>query len=382
MATDSHRLAEELASQASAARARGAAIEARALYLRAAEAEEIAVRGVSPDRERTKGILGVSLVALLYKAREFGRAERWCFRLLGDGLPEAHERQVRELLRVVADERLLLEKWGKQYTTSSFLASIDGDEIGAGTAPFDVATATGNAVMSIVYRIAEAQGGFGFRTAGPPPEAVKSAVQARAVEAAVGSYRLGLRFAEPAQQDLIEALQPAPLSAQRVCDSLFTFLTRANAGDAAGVAEVVSQPTRSVLLKLVRNLLPAEGSRRIDFIRAKDDEVERVRVDRFTRVQVRQLLSAEPASAPKQPGERPGEVVGRLRGLHLDDCWLSVSKDEGGEQRCEFTKGEVLDDVVSPLVNQRVRVVGSWRTGQAHERFHMRDVESAAGEAG
>jgi hypothetical protein len=59
---------------------------------------------------------------------------------------------------------------------------------------------------------------------------------------------------------------------------------------------------------------------------------------------------------PTAPTESDEEIVltGTLRGLHLDDDWIDVIV-AGAHQRVNGV-GDVVDDLIGPMVNREVRV--------------------------
>lgn len=106
---DAHGIAQDLSSRAAILAATGDAAGARALYRDAAIQEERAFADTPLDKPRTRGIFAVSLVSLHYKSRDYVAAERWCYRLLGDdAFGDPVHRQLRELLEVVTDKKLLV----------------------------------------------------------------------------------------------------------------------------------------------------------------------------------------------------------------------------------------------------------------------------------
>ncbi len=49
------------------------------------------------------------------------------------------------------------------------------------------------------------------------------------------------------------------------------------------------------------------------------------------------------------------QITGVLRALHLERDWLEIKLDEGPLVRV-YQTGEVIDDIVGPMVNRRVIV--------------------------
>jgi tetratricopeptide (TPR) repeat protein len=107
-----HQQAQELAARAGLLAQDGRWAEALPLYERAAEWEKKALDQVPPDRVRTRGILGVSLASMLYKARSLERAETTIHALLSQSdLPPAARQELRDLLKAIWDEQAAIATW-------------------------------------------------------------------------------------------------------------------------------------------------------------------------------------------------------------------------------------------------------------------------------
>ena len=66
------------------------------------------------------------------------------------------------------------------------------------------------------------------------------------------------------------------------------------------------------------------------------------------------------------------QLVGILRGLHLDKDWLEIVSRETGESFHILGASEVIDDVVGPMVNHPVIVDVVFR----HNKPMFRDIQS------
>jgi lipopolysaccharide biosynthesis regulator YciM len=97
-----HQTAQELATEASIARKAGRIDHAETLYRRAAEHEARALANVSADRPRTRGIIGVSLAALYFKAGNHDEAQRVAKTLLANpDLPDDSRVKLEEIVDAV-----------------------------------------------------------------------------------------------------------------------------------------------------------------------------------------------------------------------------------------------------------------------------------------
>ena len=97
-----HECSERLASRAEMAAREGRRDEARALYARAADAEENAVADLDPSKARTLGVSVVSAASLHYKANQRARAESVAVRWLGfEAMPAFAKDQLQLLLQSI-----------------------------------------------------------------------------------------------------------------------------------------------------------------------------------------------------------------------------------------------------------------------------------------
>ena len=366
---DRHATAQELSARAAAFLAGGRTQEAQNLFAEAAEHEAAAMAAVPTDRIRTRSVLAVSVASLLYKGARLDEAERAIFSYLALGDFEVWaDTQLRELLQVVSDERLLMNTVARRYTGDNITVCLRGGEIGAGTGPLDLILEAATGFRSLLYRMAEWVGRYPLRHHGPPPKDLQDLVQARATEAAVGSYKLEIRLTEPAQPHLFERprVQPAELS-----DRLFNFLECLTAGTTKDLEDVVPQSDyRKALLQLTRNIVP--GGRRlreVGIYRTKNDRLQSVYLTDALPSRIREVIPKE-----ESPSEERLSYRGTLRALHLDRNWLELALEDGSHVTCD-TVPDMLDDVVGPMVNRHVLVTGPLRQKRGKSRLLVSEIE-------
>jgi len=367
---DHHRRAEELSAQAAVEARSGRRQESWRLYSTAADVEAVALEDIPRESERTRSILSVSVASLLYKARRYDEAELAIFRFLGSGsLTEWASGELRELLEVVADERLLLAQYGRRYSGSALTVSLRGGEIGSGTGPLDLILSKATGFKSIIYRVAEWIGEYPLRVRGSPPPELQHFIQARATEPAYGSYRMEVRLTEPEQQDLFEEVRVQPAEVSDTVFRLFESLTRGTREDVESL--VPDRRYRKALLDLCRNVVP--GGKRVKemgLYRSGADGVESIYLTSDVGARVRDFTPKPSA----EPGRERQTLQGTLRALHLDRNWLEVTIESGKHIRCD-TLPDMLDDVVGPMVNNEVRVSGQMRTHRRSERLLVDEIE-------
>lgn len=366
---DQHTTAQELSARAAAILTEGRAQEAQRLFAEAANHEAAALAAVPVDGIRTRSVLSVSVASLLYKGARLDEAEKAIFRYLASGDLDAWaDTQLRELLHVVTDERLLMNTLDRRYSGETITVSLRGGEIGTGTGPFDLILEKASGFRSLLYRIAEWVGQFPLRRHGPPPKELLDLIQARATEPAAGSYRMEIRFTEPIQPHLFEPprVPPAQLS-----EGLFKFLECLTAGTKKDLEDLVPQSDyRRALLQLTRNIVPGgKRIREIGIYRTKQDRLESVYLTDALPSRIREAIPTQ-----RPPAEEHTSYRGVLRALHLDRNWLTLTLEDGTHITCD-TVHEMLDDVVGPMVNRHVLVMGTLRQKRGRSRLLVSEIE-------
>jgi hypothetical protein len=370
MLNEKHKESVELASAGANALAEGKSKEAFHFYARAAQLEEEALKAIPSDKTRTRSILSVSLAALLYKSQQFEKAEITIFRMLGtETLQEWANRQLRELLQVVSDERVLATELQSRYSEESITVSLRGGEIGTGTGPLDLILEKASGFRSLLYRFAELIGNYPIRRSGNPPKELVDLIQARATEPMPGSYQLKIRLTEPIQPGLF---QPSPVQPRDLSNVMFQFFDHLMVGDPQGLEELVPQPDyRKALLQLTRNVIPrGKRIKEIGLHRTHDQKPESVYLTEALSPRISEVIPKTPKGAEDEELER----CGVLRALHLDKNWLELTLPNGLHEKC-YTLPDMLDDVVGPMVNRKVVVRGpKYRRGRG-EGLLVQEIE-------
>lgn len=372
MPNEMHRKAQEIAAEAATALEIGTVGKGLQLYAQAADLEEQAFKGVSEEKARTRSILAVSFIALLYKAQLFERAELGIFRLLGlESLQPWAVAQLRELLQVVSDERVLADTLHTRYSGESITVALRGGEIGTGTGPLDLILDKAAGLQSLLYRFAEWKGEYPLRRSGSPPKNLTELIQARVTEPSLGSYKLEIRLTEPIQQDMFK---PSPFKPTELSDAIFDFYGRLTGGDPTQIDTVVPQVEyRKALLLLTRNVSPrGRRVREIALYRTRKNEIQSVYLTDAITERIKQVLP----KPPRDEGRQELQLCGTLRALHLDKNWLELTLPNGVHETC-FTLPDMLDDVVGPLVNKRVIVRGPKTHRGRGEHLLVQEIELA-----
>ena len=106
-----HRLSEELESDAEVAARRSEHSRALGLYIKAAQAEKLALKEVEPAKLRTYGVTAVSAVALHFKAAQWEQAANLAHRCLkSERLPDFAAQQMEGLLGSIKAKQAAVKK--------------------------------------------------------------------------------------------------------------------------------------------------------------------------------------------------------------------------------------------------------------------------------
>jgi hypothetical protein len=351
-----HSQSERLAAEGERAARAGDRASAENLYHQAAEAEAEALAHVGPEKQRTRGITAVSAVALWYKAHELSQAEQLAHRCLGGGeLPEFARSQIRDLLTLIWATKSA-EATGVRFVPGDVLVSVKGGNVVYGGAPLDLIIKKVEGVQAVLLRTVEMLLGREFRRRGGPPADIQSMFRPWLFQAPAGSYQFAVRVQEPAQMDLWQSERP---KIEQITGKFFQILhASATDPDAQLEAVVPDKQYREAFLNLSRNLAPTGKSfERLD---VRDAGAPGAIVASFE-VQTRQGLNAVLGrSRPERVAtstDEPDTIRGTLRALHLDQDWLEIVTSDSPPQHLKIEQaGEVLDDVVGPMVNRLVNV--------------------------
>jgi hypothetical protein len=369
--SDHHSLSEKLAVDAELARRSGQIVLAESLYRKSAIEEVAALEALESDKARTRGITAVSAVALWYKGREFSYAERLAHRCLGVELPAFAEIQLRDLLSAIWTAKAA-EKNGIRFIPGDVLVSVRGGQVIQGGAPLDLIVRKVEGIQSVLFRTVEMLLSRPFRRRGGPPADIQSMFRPWLFQAPVGSYQFAVRVQEPDQRPLWSTDRP---QIENVTSTFFRVLqATAKEPEDALPAVVPDAEYRSAFVSLARNLAPT--GKTFERLVIADASMPTQPHVTFAS-EARQDLNAILKKLKTSHNDDTFEVVtirGILRGLHLDRDWLEVMTDEPfehGEHVRIREAGEVLDDVVGPMVNRRV-LVSAERRGAA---YTFRDIE-------
>lgn len=372
MSWDSHHsTSERLAIEAEAARRVGNSQRAEKLYQQAAAEEAQAFSELPDNKQRTRGITAVSAVALSYKGRGYKLAEHLAYQYLVEELPSFAQAQLQGLLQMIwtahgaasADIR---------FVPGDVLVSVKGGEILYGGAPLDLIIEKIASIKAVFFRTVEMLLERPFRKRGEAETEIQSMFRPWLFQAPAGSYQFAVRLEEPKQRALWD--QPNKPRVDQVTTTFFRIL-RASASDPGGElpAVVPNEQYRKAFLKLSRNLAPSRRGKTFERLEVHDVSVPSEPVASFAMETRERLNTALQESEPVKglPTEEPVILRGVLRALHLDKDWLEIAIADPPFHIRIDKAGDVLDDVIGPMVNRKVMVT----VVQRKQKRLYRDIE-------
>lgn len=361
-----HGESERLAIEAQLARGQRELERAERLYEEAGDRERLAFDSLDASKARTRGITGVSAVALWFKARAYAKSEQFAHVLLADPtMPPFAREDLRILLQSIWIEAAK-QSAGVGFLPGQVMVSVKGGTVVTGGAPLDLIVDKVQMIQSMFYRTLEYLNGVPHRKVGRPSRELQEACQPWLFQTAPGSYQFSVAVQKPVQANF---LRPS-VEPDRVAGHFLEIVTASAVPESGELDRLVPDETyRSTFLKMARNLAPT--GKAFETIEFRSAEGRPIALGVEARVLMTKRLRA---AAPKVAAEEEEvELVGVLRAVDLNKDWLDLL-EEGGDSRHVTGLAEALDDVIGPMVNRRV-VVRALRTKA--KKLLFRDVELA-----
>lgn len=368
-----HSSSEKLAIEAERARREGSYNRADELYRQASLEEAQAFAALAVDKQRTRGVTAVSVVALSYKGRDYASAERLAYHYLGQGhLPSFAEKQLRDLLQIIWSARGA-ENAGIHLVPGDVLVSVQGGEIIYGGAPLDLITQKIESIQAFLFRTVELLLHRPLRKRGGPEPDIQSMFRPWLFQAPAGSYQFAVRVEEPKQRELW--VQPDKPKAEQVTGTFFRVLRAAANDPVHELPSVVpDEQYRDAFLNLSRNLAPSSSRKSFERLEVHDASAPDDPIASFV-VETRQLLNAALRKRVDEDASTSSNKTvilrGILRALHLDKDWLEIATTDTPSHIRIDKAGDVLDDVIGPMVNRSVVLT----VVQRGRKYLYRDIE-------
>lgn len=350
-----HSNSEKFASLADSALKKGDIGEAEKYYREAAKAEEQAISFVDLSKKRTLCITVVSTAALYFKGKEFEKAELVAHKWLGcDKLPEFATNQLQTILQTIWNEKTF-KKAGVEFTKGTVLISVSGGLVVPGGAPLDLIHRKVDEVKNLFYRIIEMQLNLPFRKRGAPPSEIQEQFRPWLFQAAPSSYQFAVRIQKPAQFSLFPSKEP---KIEEVTGKFFEVLEASAKESHDELMKIIpNEDYRDSFLKLTRNLAPTGKSfEKLEIKSAIDKESFPITFMPESRKALNKTLRATKKKSDKDIKSTEKQLSGILRALHLDKDWIEINIPEESDAVIIYQTGDMIDDIVGPMVNQKVLV--------------------------
>ncbi len=323
------------------------------LYRKAAEEEVLAISQVEPGKMKTLAVTVTSAASLWFKAEDLRRAEQLaCQWLAADEIPSFASDQLQTVLQSVWNERTLRES-GIKFSGGEVFVRVTGGEVVHGGAPLDLISLKVDEVRNLFYRTVELLLNRPLRRKGTPSTDIQERFRPWLLQAPAGSYQFAVRVQKPIQLPLYPEKEP---EAEEVSKKVLEIIDGAMQEKAALLVErVPNAEYREVFLKLARNLAPTGRTfKTLEMRSASDVDARPVILTPDARQTVNATIRAGKKSDTKTEAKIE-ELTGTLRALHLDRDWIEIALPDGQHIQVHQT-GDVIDDIVGPLVNHKVIV--------------------------
>jgi hypothetical protein len=231
------------------------------------------------------------------------------------------------------------------------VVSVKGGEVVSGGAPLDVILDKVQIVQSLFYRTAEFLKDLPLRKHGPPSKELQAQCRPWLFQSVPGSYQFAVSIQKPAQEEMFPTDDPAP----EILTETFLSILRAAGEDPGDTfkAVVPKDDYRATFLKMARNLAPTgKVVGQIEIHGSGDSKP--ITLSSGSRKLISDTLRGSIDAPAPEVSDQETVLVGVLRALDLDHDWLEVSAD-GRHQRVVGV-GDVVDDLIGPMVNREVRV--------------------------
>ncbi len=350
-----HLNSEKFAGLADSAMKNGDIDKAVHLYKEAAKAEEQAVSFLDLSKKKTVGITIVSAAALYFKGKEFQKAEHIAYNWLASNkLSEFAASQLKTILQTIWDEKTF-QSAGVEFTKETVLISVSGGEVVPGGAPLDLIHRKVDEVKNLFYRIIEMQLNRPFRRRGAPATEIQEQFRPWLFQAEPGSYQFAVRIQKPAQLSLFPDKKPP---VEEITMKFFEVLEASAKESHDELIQIIpDNEYRDYFLRLARNLAPTGKSfGKLKIKSAIDKESRPITFMPETRKALNRTIRSTKKESDQDIELKELQLSGVLRALHLDKDWIEINIHEKSETIRIYQTGDVIDDIVGPMVNQKVLV--------------------------
>jgi hypothetical protein len=368
-----HSKSEKLASEAAAASKMGDKDRALEYYCMAAKEEELALLSLTKEKMRTIGITAISAASLYFKGENFCKSEKIAHQYLAyEDLPLFAVNQLKTILKTIWSE-IDFQKAGVKFVKGEVMVSVGGGIVVTGGAPLDLIHRKVEEVRNLFFRIIEMNLNIPFRKRGSPSSEIQEKFCPWLIQAPAGSYQFAIRIQKPAQMSLFPDGMP---EVEEITHNFFEVINATAQENLEELERLVPTPDyRESFLRLTRNLAPTGKSfNKLEIKPIEDIDTNAIIFVPDSRKIINQNLKIIKKPFEDEPSLIKEQLVGILRGLELDKDWITVKTSEPYDRVVKiYETGDLIDDIVGPMVNQRVIVDAILK---ADGKYIFRDIQS------
>lgn len=353
-----HQKAMALAEDATLEQTSGNTSRAKELYAQAFENERLAAELFAnhADSEPTRSVLLRSAASLALDCGDSWFAEKLIARALAGNPPPEIADELRDLLEQVYFHRHL-DVRGVVLGPREFQMSIDGSAIGHGVAESDLFVGRVQDLERLVYRTAERRAGRPFRERGRPGKALSRDVGLYLSVPRAASFAVTVRLGYSAQVEL-----PGLSPSESIIGELLDCIEVLQQGNTEEIERLIPDPAyRRNFLALARRMAPdGDAVRTVGFTAPNPNGGERrvALTRKASEIPTSHLTLAEEAS-------KQVTVIGTLKyadSTNLQRNEIRLVDSDGNKHRFVVPEG-MMDDIVKPLWDSNVKVVGTRERG-------------------
>jgi hypothetical protein len=307
------------------------------------------------NKPKTLGVTAVSAAALYFKANEFDLAEDLALAcLVNPQMPPFAKEELKAVAQAIWNERIFRTS-GVEFVSGELLVSVAGGIVAVGAAPLELVHRKVDEVKNLFFRAIEMLMDKPLRRHGAPAQELREQFRPWMVQAPAGSYQFALRVEKPKQMEIFPNATPAVENATR---TVLKIVEAASAGSIEQFASVVPQEDyRECFIKQIRNLAPTGKTfNRLSLRSASQENLSPIVLSPQSRKSLAEALRATAKITAAESELRQEQIVGVLRAVHLDRDWLEVADEKTGERITVYQTGDIIDDLVGPMVNHKVVV--------------------------
>ncbi len=206
-----------------------------------------------------------------------------------------------------------------------------------------------------------------FRKRGSPRTDILEHFRPWLLQAPPESYQFAMRFQRPVQLSLFQEVLP---KIEEITQQFMQIVRTATQEAREDLEQIIPDPAyRSGFVKMSRDLAPTGKTfNKLEITSNTDTDASPIVLFPESREALNNILRYERENIDITIQEE--SIFGMLRALHLDNDWLEITSNEGLPIRI-YQTGDVIDDIVGPMVNQRVIVTVNQRNG----RYLYRDIQ-------